>query len=1039
MFAFPLALIAALVAPPSRSTVMIELTAEPAAVVYARERSYAAKGAVAVNQIVRIDEQQAPVLAALPDGAFRYSMSRAANAIVAELDDDDIARIAAMPNVKRVVPMAPLTLDLTGSVPLVGAPVVWAQAGGHRGDGVRIGIIDTGVDYLHVDLGGPGVYSRTNFTTADVPWNAKVVGGTDLAGDDYDAGSPTVSKRSPHPDPDPMDCNGHGSHVAGIAAGRGEQIDGSAFTGPYGATLDAGAFRIGPGVAPGAQIYAIRVFGCTGSTLLVAQALDWALDPNRDGNLSDHLDVVNMSLGSSFGPNGDPAAMLASDNAAKAGMIVVASAGNSGDVHMITGSPAAATRVISVASSVDNSEVFDGFVITAPASIAATELGTGAKNFVWTGLTSPVSGTVVYPSSQPNGCAAFNGSNAALIAGKIALLDWTDNECGSAVRVQNAFAAGAAGVLLAYNNHPRIDITIAGSKEIPALLTTQAIADRIKAAASPAIRFDATLLNSQRVIEEANTDLLSDFSSRGPRSGDSLLKPDITAPGQSVFSVLARSGNGGVAENGTSMSSPMVAGGMALLRQIHPDWSVEEMKALVMNGAMHDLFSGTSRTPPVYLPTRIGAGRMSVAGASTLDLIAYAADNPGSVGVSFGMVEVPGQISVERQFRIVNKSSSAASVSLAFTPSPIVPGVSFDFPSGATLSVPANSSAIARLRLNADASQMKHQRDATSLAKQGNYSRDWLTEAGGYVVITRGQETLRLPAAGTVRPSSAMSSGLGTIAINGISGHTTIPLNGRSVSTGTSFPNDWASLVSPFELHEIHSRNFAVPGYENLRYAGVTSDYRMQSGAIAGTMIYFGVAAFEPWSTPNELIVEVLIDTNGDNLDDYALYNTNGGDFLVQGGANDVLIAAVCPLPFPSLPSNKCSSQWLNGYDGATLDVAPYNTDVMRLPVAASSLGLKAGQSRFSYRVAIFDRATGRRTDLTPRFTFDPAHSLGLYGTVQSGMFFDRPGNTIPVDWSDGDLSNNSKGLLLFHFFNGTGTRAEAIPTFVQRRHGVGR
>jgi len=54
-------------------------------------------------------------------------------------------------------------------------------------------------------------------------------------------------------------------------------------------------------------------------------------------------------------------------------------------------------------------------------------------------------------------------------------------------------------------------------------------------------------------------------------------------------------------------------------------------------------------------------------------------------------------------------------------------------------------------------------------------------------------------------------------------------------------------------------------------------------------------------------------------------------------------------------------------------------------------------------------------------------------------MFFDRPSITIPVDWSDGDLSNNSKGLLLFHFFNGTGTRAEAIPTFVQRRHGVAR
>src|SRR6185369_392497 len=398
-------------------TVMIELTAEPAAVSYARERALAGKAAITTDQVARVEEQQQAVVAALPDGAFRYSMSRAMNGVVAELDDDDIERIAAMPNVKRVVPMVPLSLDLTASVPLVGAPNVWTQSGGRRGDGIRIGIIDTGVDYLHVDLGGAGVYSRTNFTTADVPWNTKVVGGTDLAGDDYDAGSSSASKRTPHPDPDPMDCAGHGTHVAGIAAGRGVKSDGSAFTGPYGPTLNAADFRVGPGVAPGAQLYAIRVFGCTGTTLLLPQALEWALDPNRDGNLSDHLDVVNMSIGSSFGPNGDPTSMAAADNAAKAGMIVVASAGNSGDTHMITGSPAAATRVISVASSVDSTDVFDGFDVTAPASVAGTKFGTASKTFVWSNMTTPVSGPVVYPATQPTGCSAFNASNAALLAG----------------------------------------------------------------------------------------------------------------------------------------------------------------------------------------------------------------------------------------------------------------------------------------------------------------------------------------------------------------------------------------------------------------------------------------------------------------------------------------------------------------------------------------------------------------------------------------------------------------------------------------------
>jgi subtilisin family serine protease len=1020
-------------------TVMIEMTAEPAAVTYARERAMAAKAAVTTDQVVRVEEQQQAIVAALPDGTFRYSMSRAVNGIVAELDDDDIVRIAAMPNVKRVVPMAPLTPDLTASVALVGAPTVWTQSGGRRGDGIRLGIIDTGVDYLHVDLGGAGVYSRTNFTTADVPWNAKVVGGTDLAGDDYDAGSGTPSRRIAKPDPDPMDCEGHGTHVAGIAAGRGVKSDGSAFTGPYGPTLNASDFRVGPGVAPGAQVYAIRVFGCTGSTFLIPQALDWALDPNRDGNLSDHLDVVNMSIGSSFGPNGDPTSMAAADNAAKAGMIVVASAGNSGDTHMITGSPAAATRVISAASSVDSSDVFDGFEVTAPASIAGTKYGAAAKNFVWSNLTTPLSGAVVYPASQPTGCTAFNASNAALLAGKIALLDWTDNSCGSAARAQSAFNAGAIGVLFAYNNHARIDIAIAGSTEIPAILTTQAIASAIKTATSPAIRFDAALLASQKVTDDTITDTVSDFTSRGPRSGDLLLKPDIAAPGQSVFSALAKSGTGGVALNGTSMAAPMVAGGMALLRQIHPDWSVEELKALAMNGAVHDLFSGLSRTGSIYSPTRVGAGRMSVADAATLDLIAYAVDNPGSVGLSFGLVEVPGQLSVERQFRIVNKSSSAANVTLGFANASFASGVSFDFPGGTTLSVPANGSAIARLRLTADASLMKHERDITSTPQQGGFPRHWITEATGYVVMTRGAQTLRLPAAAMVRPSSAMSTGMSSIAFNTPNGHTTIPLNGRAVSSGTSYPNDWTSLVTPFELQEIHSRNFAVPGSQNLRYLGVTSDYRVKSASVADTTIYFGIAAFERWGSPNEMEIDVRIDTNNDGIDDWAIYNTNGGDFLGQGGATDVLIAALCPLPFPPRPSDKCSSQWLNGYDGATLDVPPYNTDVIRYPVRAAALGLKTGQSRFSWRVFVFDRATGRRVDQSSRMTFDPAHALALYGTLESGMFFDRPNNPLAVDWIEGDLANSSKGLLLFHFFNATGTRAEIIPIAGVRRHGAGR
>src|SRR5262249_47399724 len=132
------------------------------------------------------------------------------------------------------------------------------------------------------------------------------------------------------------------------------------YTGTYTASLDESQFLIGPGVAPGAELYALRVFGCNGTTGVVTLAIDWATDPNGDGDFSDHLDVINMSLGSDYGSPYDVDA-VARDNAALAGVIVVASAGNAGNVYDIVGSPSVSSRTISVASSRDASAILDGF------------------------------------------------------------------------------------------------------------------------------------------------------------------------------------------------------------------------------------------------------------------------------------------------------------------------------------------------------------------------------------------------------------------------------------------------------------------------------------------------------------------------------------------------------------------------------------------------------------------------------------------------------------------------------------------------------
>jgi len=172
----------------------------------------------------------------------------------------------------------------------------------------------------------------------------KVKGGFDFVGDDYAAEAEDPADRIPHPDPDPLDCNGHGSHVAGIAAGQGVLADGSTYTGPYDSTtLSSHTFNVGPGIAPNALIYAYKVFGCEGSVdnSIVLAALDRAA---QDG-----VDVVNMSLGSPFGTADDPE-VEAVNAMAQAGTVIVSSAGNNGQNAYLTGSPASADRAISVAA-----------------------------------------------------------------------------------------------------------------------------------------------------------------------------------------------------------------------------------------------------------------------------------------------------------------------------------------------------------------------------------------------------------------------------------------------------------------------------------------------------------------------------------------------------------------------------------------------------------------------------------------------------------------------------------------------------------------
>jgi subtilisin family serine protease len=1031
--------------------VLIELSDAPTAQVYAAAKARGTNAQAtteAQRQLSTINQAQQRVLSSLQSAAINanviYRTQRVYNGIAVRVNATKLGQIRQLPGVKAVHPLTPKQLDNATSVPLIGAPHLWNSGGPNKtGEGIKIGVIDTGIDYLHTDFGGSGLeadYARNNTTTISdnvgFP-SAKVAGGYDFVGDDYDASDPALD--TPAPDPDPMDCNGHGTHVAGTAAGYGVNADGTTYTGTYGTSTPFDSMRIGPGVAPRAILYALRVFGCGGSTDVTDAAIEWAVDPNGDGDFSDRLDVINMSLGADYGSAYDSSA-IASDNAVAAGVIVVASAGNSGDTYYISGSPGVSARTINVASSVDSTSIVDGFRVNAPASIAGVKPASQSVAFNWEGK-APVTADLVYPASQPTGCQAFNDTNKALIAGKIVLLDWTDAQCGSVARGGNVVAAGGVGFILA-DNSDVFDLLITGSAVIPGVSTPKEVGAQLKSAlASGPVNVTLTpeYNNSIKLVNNTFVDTLSAFSSRGPRRGDSLLKPDIAAPGATIFSADVGTGTGGRSLSGTSMAAPHVAGSMALLRQMHPDWTAEELKALAMNTANTDIRSAPAADSPIYGPGRVGAGRITLPDASVSDVVAYNATETGVVSVSFGAPEVVGETVAVKNIRVVNKSGAPVSYNVAYRSVVDSPGVKYTL-SRTTIELEPYGFANIAVQMQATAAQMKHSRDVTVSPVQ-TLARHWMSEEAGYVTLTPSQATtastakLRVPVYAAPRPASDMRAKTSQLDFGtGETGSDEIELVGQGINTGSNYPTDIVSLVQAFELQHSSpndSESMGIVDNADLKYVGIASDVKAdESGAPNGDItkatVAVGIATHGNWSSPNEVEFDIYFDTNRDGEDDYVLFNWNLG--LATGGADatDAMITVLF-----NLNTNKLLlADYLNGIAPSALNTAVFNSNVMVLPVAAASLGLTSSNAAFNYRVFSFSRDANGLVDDSGTLSYNAAQP-GIDvsgGSAGVPVYMDVEGSTIPVEYNAAAYrAAKSQGVLLLHHHNATDRRAEVV------------
>ncbi|MCM2332821.1 MAG: S8 family serine peptidase, partial [Anaeromyxobacteraceae bacterium] len=843
--------------------VIVQLTERPTAVVYrgrlnaiplgvsSGDAGVAATDA-AVQQLTYVRSEQEAFAgrvadAAVPGTTELFRLQRVYNGIVYRTDDAGVARLRALPGARAVHDLALHEVENARGVAFVGAPQLWSLGVPVRGDGIRVGVIDTGIDYLHANFGGPGTKAAfdandPNLVEAGSFPTAKVVGGWDFAGGAYNAAADATS--FPVPDADPLDRSGHGSHVAGTIAGLGVTLGGSSYAGAYDATLDPTTLRIGPGAAPGASLYALKVFGDGGgSTALSALAVEWAADPNGDGDFSDRLDVVNLSLGSSYGSPSDTEAIFYR-NAVNAGVVVVASAGNSNDVYFITGSPGATPEVVSVAATSVGAST--AIRVNAPAALAGLKpAGTANPPAP---LPSPLTGDLVLAvdgaGDVNDGCTPF--SNAADVAGKIALI--RRGTCTFLAKAQNAQAAGAVGYLIA--NMPTsgwpITMAVDATITIPGFIVQNADRVALEAAIAAGDTINVTFDNLLVTQDLAFLDTIAGFSSRGPTRllGQPMLKPDVAAPGVNVISTSMGTGSEGTALSGTSMAAPLTAGVMALLRQLHPTWTPAELKAALMNTAGHDLFNLPSTNPARLRvgPGRVGAGRIDAAAAGATAVLAYDKAAPERVSVSFATIDVAGPITESRTIELKNKGATDVTFDVTTSAAVSPAGVTVA-PGAATVTVLAGATADLPLALAADPAAMVRARDATTATAGatpfGNLPRNWLSEASGWVVLTPqgGGTALRVPYFAAPVPASAMAA-TAPLATTGAAGTSPLALAGTGVDTRAlaASPAGVVSLATPFELAFASPRAAPLGGplpvgypsaeadIANLRYVGVATN-----------------------------------------------------------------------------------------------------------------------------------------------------------------------------------------------------------------------
>ena len=564
------------------------------------------------------------------------------NALVVRMTPQIAAAVAQMSGVVRVRPVRMYRPLLDHALPLQKVPDAWQQIGGmdKAGAGVKIAIIDTGIDVTHPAFQG---------FTAPVPAGFPIVNkDSDLA---YTNNKIIVARSYSNPangrSYSAQDQDGHGTGVAMVAAGLSNQAPNAVIT----------------GVAPQAWLGSYKVFPTS------AGAPDSLIIRGLEDAVADGMDIINLSLGGTPAPRpSDDELVAAVETAAAAGKIVTIAAGNDGNEPNTIGSPGTAPSAISVGSS-DNDRKFAGSASVNGTAYAAVP-GDGNNP------TQPVSGTLVDVSQTDTTGEACAPLPSGSLSGKIALV--LRGDCNFSAKLTNAAAAGAvAAIMYSRPENPDSVSWTAGGVTLPAVLVSNPDGQQFKQAADGG-QAQVTIDFTPHAFP-ADPAQISGYSSRGPNP-DLTVKPDMLAVGSNMSTAKPVSSGGYVVESGTSFSSPTVAGAAALLMAARPGLTAQQYRSLLVNSAGVFLTGGAN--PAAVLSAGTGLLNMTASLASAIAV--------SPVSFSFGAGN--GTIDQTRTLTIANVSSAAdtftiSAQALGDGPVPSIATNSVQIPAGGSKNV----------------------------------------------------------------------------------------------------------------------------------------------------------------------------------------------------------------------------------------------------------------------------------------------------------------------------------------------------------------